>query len=144
MIQYLYTWFFFSLSRMKYEWVCEHVVVLDACYTKKIPPNDVLVKKKKKKKWLNCFYTGEEQTNKEELKSEAKGYFFCRKVDRPADLTNMQMIILARFLSVFWCQRVSLLRFPFSWTARTSLTLCPHKLEDVELCICCVFCLPRG
>ena len=50
MIQYLYTWFFFSLSRMKYEWVCEHVVVVDACYTKKYPPTMCLSKKEEEKK----------------------------------------------------------------------------------------------
>ena len=103
---------FFSLSLSNEVWMSVWTCCCTGCMLyKTIPPNDVLGKKRKKAELFSTsdtsganlflFYTGEEQTNKEELKSEAKGYFFCKKVDRPANLTNMQMIILARFLNVF-------------------------------------------
>ena len=47
---------------------------------------------------LFLYCTGKEQMDKEELKSEAKGYFFCKRLtDHAANLTNMQMIVLVHF-----------------------------------------------
>ena len=58
MIHYLYiiTWLLFFYSRKKYEWVCERVIVLAACYTNKRPTTMWLAKKKKKKKKKKTKY----------------------------------------------------------------------------------------
>ena len=116
---------------------------MDACYTEKQQPTICLAKRKKKAELfgtsgtsgasLFLFCTGKEQTNKEELKSEAKGCFFCIKVDRPANLTNMQMIII---MCTFWCQLVSFLHFPFfMYSMNLSPSLPPVAGRIVHLCV---------